>query len=147
MKIPTQTPFCQKGLLLKLILFMSAITLVTSCELPGHLLLVNQLEKNVAVKISSTEYTSDSHDVELPGKSKLSITYGHGFSWDESTFESYKSSIQSIVIISERDTISYVGERINFFFANGKRDVFNKRLTVKIDSSILLTGKGTSIWP
>ncbi len=147
MKIPTQAPFDQKGLLLKLILFMSTITLVASCELPGHLLLVNQLEQNVVVKISSTEYTFDSHDIELPGKSKFSITYGHGFSWDESTFESYKSSIQSIVVISERDTTNYVGERIKYFFADGKRDVFNKRLTVKIDSSILSTAKGASTWP
>jgi len=108
---------------------------LTSCDIPGKIIIVNTTSKEATYRCLFSEKDSVIELKIKPDKNhnKSGIFFGFGHRWTNNTIRQYVSTINKIEIFSSQDTLVFTDkEKIYNFFKTRRKGLFKDKIEVII---------------
>ncbi len=109
--------------------FFLICCLFSSCDIPGYLIVENELENNVNLSIHYLlpEGGMDTLDIAIPAKDRKGVIMGFGTKWDKRGMKYFSEITDKIVIETLSDTIVISDQLEILRFIEGGRTNFSRR--------------------
>ena len=117
----------------------STLLLLSGCDIPGHIELVNKTESKVVYRYYQVLDNSqiDTVNIELlsvSGQNKAEIIFSFGQQWSDKRIKEYLDSVISIELISAMDTtILNDKEKMFYFFKERRKGLFRQTIRIKFE--------------
>ncbi len=111
----------------RIIIFLVSLISIMACDTPGKIILINKTEEVAHYKLITTNQ-KDNAEIEISGGKNNEITQLFGFeqTWSNDALMEYVDNIQELVLITNKDTVTFSQQGEIFEFYKNRRKGLKK---------------------